>query len=402
MMFINLDEHKIYEKDESIFRSCSVEVIINRMFEEYLRQFYQEHAIYSQVKELWKQVSVNIPEATVFIVKDGRQYYLTKDLHFETVPKETFEISNTAHIVLAECFETCYSEFKKIIGDYKKWKHEKITLLIIGVRDRFWKQEMEDFLDEEQARFKEILKISLKQRMIDDITPKIMSLYRSVNLENETIMLIQKFKGDSREIHSVSSKLMVEKVSYLHVGRQLEEIISRYVPVDTDFLVNRLYNHIMMPKKDIKPYIRIKTVNENGVNAILFTPDGQIPVVSNWQFTKIYLFTLIKHNTERYPNSPYIINGDTISIRPISPEEGLCEMRKLNETMFQDMTCYVEYVGKRYSSSSDFDSDNLLYELQKGRLCNIVNRFTTKAYLKEKLEKAQEEGSYAFFQVVCS
>lgn len=421
MIVIDLNEHKSYQYfyEENFEIEPSVEGIINEMFKEYLGKFYQERTRDSQTKELWKQITMNIPERTVFVVKNAQKYYLTEDLHFEIVPEEFLEINPTAHMILAECFETCYRQFNELLKNYKAWKNVcEVTLPAIYVDNcnRPSIGKVEGFLENEQIKFEQILNVSLKSRMIDIVSPRIMELYRSVNLDNEPIMLIIKSKGKSREIYSVSSQLMVQKVSYLHMERQLEEIISRHVPVDSDFLVNRLYNYIMMPSSiNIKPYIRIRTVNEKGINATLFTPDRQIPIVSDLQFTKVYIFALIEHNANGYPQSSYTIGYDSISIQPVSPEEGLREMKEMNETMFQDMTCCVEYIGKKYRIHGvNFDTykketwdaeDSLVYELKQGELSLMESEILEALddyKIKNVAKKARKEGVYAFFKVKCS
>lgn len=174
----------------------------------------------------------------------------------------------------------------------------------------------------------------------------------------------------------------------------------------------------MMPSKNIKPYIRIRTVNEKGINATLFTPDRQIPIVSDLQLKKVYTFASIEHNANEYPNSPYSrIGEDSISIQPVSPEEGLREMKEMNETMFQDMTCYVEDIGKKYrihgrnhdtcKEETWDEEDSLVYELKQGEL-SLMESLTLESrdngYFKiqEVARKAQEKGVYAFFKVECS
>ena len=189
------------------------------------------------------------------------------------------------------------------------------------------------------------------------------------------------------------------------------------MPVDSDFLVNRLYNHIMMPPKNIKPYVRIRTVNEKSINATLFTPDRQIPIVSDLQFKKLYTFALIEHNADGYPNSPYRIENDSISIQPVSPKEGLQEMKEMNETMFQDMSCYVEHIGKKYRIREQHyktgewvtrdSEDSLVYELKQGEL-SLMESFTidyrdcAQDKIEEVARRAKKEGVYAFFKVECS
>lgn len=422
MMVIDFDENKSYlYLCRNVYVGSSVEEIINEMFKEHLGEFYQESTRDSQIKELWKQITMNIPKRTVFVVKNAQQYYLTEDLHFETIPEEFLEINPTAHMILAECFETCYREFKDLLKNYKVWENSYEATLPAIYLDAGNRNisigEVEEFLENKQEEFEEILNVSLRSRMIDIVSPRIMEIYRSVNLDNEPIMLIIKTDGDIREIYSVSSELMVEKVQYLHIERQLEEIIRRHVPVDSDFLVNRLYNHIIMPSKDIKPYIRIRTVNEKSINATLFTPDRQIPIVSDLQLKKVYIFALIEHNANGYTQSSYKINGDTITIQPVPPEEGLREMQEMNETMFQDMTCYVEYIGKKYRLHGENfatykmetwdEEDSLVYKLKQGEL-SLMEKSTLECSdngwhkIKEVAKKAQKEGVYAFFKVECS
>ena len=417
MIVIDFDENKSYRYSyRKLTGASSVEGIINEMFKEHLGEFYQESTRDAQIKELWKQITMKIPKRTVFVVKNAQQYYLTEDLHFETVPEEFLEINPTAHMMLAECFETCYRQFKDLLKNYKVWENPYEatlpTIYLDAGNRNISKGEVEKFLENEQEEFEKILNVSLKSRMIDIVSPRIKEIYRSVYLDNEPIMLIIKTEGDIREIYSVSSELMVEKIQYIHIERQLEEIINRHVPVDSDFLVNRLYNHIMMPSKNIMPYVRIRTVNEKGINATLFTPDRQIPIVSDLQFKKVYIFALIEHNANGYPQSSYKINGDTIRIQPVSPKEGLREMQKMNETMFQDMTCYIEDIGKKYRiHGRDFDTnkmetwdaeDSLVYKLKQGEL-SLMESLEMPSSEWHKVEeigrKAQKNGVYAFFRV---
>lgn len=388
MIFIDLDEHKIYNKFCEGFphNLKSVKEIINDMFIEYFEESYRYPALRAQMDELWKQISINIPEETVFVIKDAQRYYLTEDLHFETIPEAFLEISNTAHIVLAECFKTCYSNFKEYMGDYKDWEQEESTIPIIRMcnfRD-IEVEDVESFFESEQKIFEGILQISLRPKMIEIVSSRIMELYRSVNLDDEPIMIIVNDNINNREVYSVSRKLKIRKISYLYMERQLEEIIGRYVPIDVDFLVNRLYNHILMPSNNIKPYIRIKAVNEKGIDATLFMPDRQIPIVSDFQFGKVYLFTWIKkRNKDRI--STYNIGEDTISIESTFPPLGFREMEKLNETMFQDLTCErIEMDGK--------GGDSERWKLEQGKL----------TYLEKNIKKPEEEGFYAFFKVEIS
>ena len=158
-------------------------------------------------------------------------------------------------------------------------------------------------------------------------------------------------------------------------------------------------------------------MNEKSINATLFTPDRQIPIVSDLQFKKLYTFALIEHNADGYPNSPYRIENDSISIQPVSPKEGLQEMKEMNETMFQDMSCYVEHIGKKYRIREQHyktgewvtrdSEDSLVYELKQGEL-SLMESFTidyrdcAQDKIEEVARRAKKEGVYAFFKVECS
>ena len=155
MIVIDFDENKSYlYYYNGVFRvDSSVEGIINEMFKEHLDQFYQESTRESQIKELWKQITMNIPKRTVFVVKNAQQYYLTEDLHFETIPEEFLEINHTAHMILAECFETCYRQFKDLLKNYKVWENTyESTLPAIYLNGCKYPVigDLENFLENEQ------------------------------------------------------------------------------------------------------------------------------------------------------------------------------------------------------------------------------------------------------------
>ena len=146
-------------------------------------------------------------------------------------------------------------------------------------------------LDSAKYKFKEILQISLKPKMCNEVIDKIIELYNNTLLQNNPIMLITKEYDWGIKIYAVTDSLEIKEVTYSLIERELEEIIHEIVPEDTDFLVNRIYNHMIFPSKFVKPYIRIKKVQNKGlINAILYLKENDIPVVSDYKLKEFYTF----------------------------------------------------------------------------------------------------------------
>lgn len=421
MIIIDLDENRYYSNNKDF-----PEEYMNNLFNEYFSELYQEEAKKSRIKEIWKDISMNIPKNAVFIVKNAKQYYLTEDLNFEIVPKEFFEISNATHIILAECFQECYKKFEESMENYKEWDNTELSLItlyidtkvsdnLIDYITRAYVKDITNIVGPAEEKFKEILKISLKEKMYNTILPRIVDLYKRALLASEPIMLIIRTLHRERELYAVTNKLKVKKVSYNLIERELEEIINRIIPRDTDFLVNRIYNYMMMPLKDVKPYIRINEVQNSEVAATLYLHDRKIPIVTNSKFKNAYTFTSIEPDADGYPyQSRY--SSPKIKIYPTNPYSALNIMKKVNKTMFQNKECYVAIAGEKYEfvRNNGYDrvytksKENALYTLCKGKLtdilgnshsCIIQENSSEFKKIKEEFQKAKINGCYAFFEI---
>ena len=413
MILIDLDKHMVYED----YMETTQREIINEMFEEYFDKYYENKAKKLHVKELWKQISINIPEGiTLFLRKNAQWYYFNRNLHFKTMPKKLFEINKTAHIILAKCFETCYRNFNNLFKDYKGWTgSENITIPYIRVEgDQVDVIDSEAFLESLQVSdFYSILRISFLRKRVDEIIPKIMELYRSVFLDNKPIMFIAKYnKYGFKEIWSISNELRAKKISFSLIERELEEIINKNLAIDSDFLVNRLYNEIMMPGGKIKPYIRIKTVNEEGMEGTLFTSDRIIPIVMNWRYSgsnynSAYTFSFVYSNLIEDVKCQELktIDGSDIIIEPINPIRGLDRIKEVNKSMFKNMTCYVVDLNRNYFVKGEVRKlqEHLLYKLEQGKLTLINSSgevdIADISLIQERYQEATKEGIYAFFKV---
>ncbi len=423
MILLNINDRKWYYYEKGF-----AEDVIDMMFEEYFGELYQKDAVKWRLDEIWEKISMKIPKRAVFVEKDSVLYSVSSNLKFEAVPEEFFEIDEISHPVLIECFKKCYSEFKNIMKSYKEWDKEVIrnvpennfiANVYLGT-SRYYVPKIEYLsktLDSAKYKFKEILQISLKPKMCNEVIDKIIELYNNTLLQNNPIMLITKEYDWGIKIYAVTDSLEIKEVTYSLIERELEEIIHEIVPEDTDFLVNRIYNHMIFPSKFVKPYIRIKKVQNKGlINAILYLKENDIPVVSDYKLKEFYTFLKITHNGKLPFNRWIRYKNYQICIDAMEPCDGMEKISKVNQKMFNEMSCYVENPGKQYERY-DYDRDygschlttscNLLYKLKDGKIEKVYRSSTVnssgyekfKKIMEEEGAKADKEGVYAFWKI---
>ena len=426
MIMVDPDERKWYENDVS---NHFAEDVINDMFKNYFKEIYQENAVKRRLSEIWEKITIKIPKYSVFVIKDSTLYSLTSDLNFEIAPEDFFEIDEVSHPILIECFEKCYSKFKDLIKNYKKWEFcyecgGENSLVNIGLTTKKgftpWVQDLNFTLGEARSKFDDILCLSLKSKLLDKISPKIIEVYKSALLQNDPVMLVTRnYNGDLQKIYAITENLEAKEVTYSLIERELEEIIHEVVPEDTDFLVNRIYNSIMLPLKEVNPCIRINHVKEKGINATIYLAESDLPVVCGFSLKYFYAFLKTEHNSDYFPFSRKIryCSNYYINTKIRYPEDGLEIIQKINQEMFNNISCYVELVGKKYSyywydnyfvSQRKPTNYNILYRLENGKVIEVFDEEIRKNEKEEKSfnslmkkidKKIEEERSYAFWEI---
>ena len=428
MILLNINERKWYVHKEGF-----AEDVINDMFKEYFKELYQEDAMIWRISEMWEKISIKIPKQAVFVEKDAVLYSLNSDLKFEVAPEDFFEIDEVSHPVLIECFKECYSEFKNLIKNYRAWNDEQsdsirqtdsIANIYLQTSTKYVPdiESLSETLNSAEHTFDRILNVSLKPKISNHVKHRIVKVYESSLLQSDSIMLITKTDSCTQKKYAVTENLEVEEVTYSIIERELEEIIHEVVPKDTDFLVNRIYNFMMLPLSNVEPCIRINKVQDIGLNATIFFEEKGIPVVCDFSLKHFYAFLRIEHDYRYFPTKAEIRYYDNrkICVESISPEIGVKEFQKINRTMFENMSCYFEYCGKEYITyhyTSEYGyqrkekntQHNILYKMHKGKLEKIfkeeeVKEDTSehenfKKIIEQEGRKAKEQGSYAFWEI---
>lgn len=428
MILLNINEAKCY-----IYKEGFAEDIINDMFKDYFDELYQEDTVKWRIDEMWEKILIKIPKRAVLIEKDSILYSVNSDLKFKIAPEDFFEIDEVSHPVLIDCFNKCYSEFKNLIENYRLWSDKKgnigtqttdsIANIFLGTSGVYKPhiESLSETLNRAELRFNKILDISLKPKMANQICPKIVKTYESSLLQINPIILITKTDSYTQKIYAVADNLEVEEVTYSLIERELEEIIHGVVPKDTEFLVNRIYNFMMLPLTymRVKPYIRINRVHDTTLNATIFLKTMDIPVICNLDFKEMYAFLKVKANREGFPYSEEIRYGEykNVNVESMKPEIGVKIFSKINKSMFDDMSCYVEVPGKRYieyiiansTLQRSYSDYNILYKMDKGKLEIVYGNYETekhtpkhekfKGIMDAEYSKVKKQGSYAFWKI---
>lgn len=423
MIVININERKyyIYKRGYYTYDNYSPEYTITEMFEEHFNSIYKRNAVRRRLDEIWEKISMQIPENSIFVEKDSILYCINSSLEFEIVPKDIFEIDESAHPVLIECFEKCYSEFKNLIENYRNWESENdenvqninsignVFLKTSGYKDTI--EDLSITLANAKEKFSSILNVSLKDDIACQLSDKIVEVYKSALLQDNPIMLITKKQGYIKKIYAVTENLEVREVEYFLIEREIEEIVYEVIPEDADFLGNRIYNFMMFPLCDVKPYIRINKVQRAGINATIFLKEKDIPVICDLELKCFYAFLKINHN-DGFPTSKQIrYDKDMISVTPLSPERGIRIFLEFDETIFNEMLCYIEHSGKKYEFY-DYNRDSehkLLYRMNNGNIEPVYNesriRYNSEASerfektMKSEIEDANKQGIYSFWEI---
>lgn len=425
MIILNIDEKRWYS-----YKKGFAEDVINDMFKEYFNELYQENAAKRRVKEIWEKISTKIPKEAIFVEKDSVLYSVTSDLKFEVTPKDFFEIDEVSHPILIECFNHCYLKFRGLIENYKDWNGEdsdvslgKIDTMI----NVYWIvsqcvvaqfETLPETIKYARDKFEKILSISLKSKMCNQICSKISDMYESVILQSNPIMLMTKIEGDIQKIYAVTSNLEMEEVTFSLIERELEETIHEVIPEDTDYLVNRIYNFMMLPLKGMEPYIRINRIQKSGINATLFLRDKEIPVVSDLEWDYFYTFLKTDIGTKYFPISNMTRYLEkSLDVKRIPPSDGMEKIKQVNNEMFDEITCYVADYTKRYVLEHAPKEFFYLYKLKNGKINPVIEEgrsffsstrdYETTIYkntdeyntIEKETKKAKQQGCYSFWKI---
>lgn len=418
MVVLNINEKQWY-----IYEKGFAEDVINDMFKEYFDELYQKDAVERRLIEIWKRISMKIPERAILVEKDSVLYSVTSDLEFEVTPEDFFEIDEVSHPILIECFNCCYTKFKNLLKNYKNWNDKSDTKLretdiipnvYLGTQNHYtpYIESLSNTLEIKKTSFEKILSISLKNKMCEQVCPKILKVYESAILQSNPIMLITKTdfifgcKVGIQKIYAVTDDLKVQEVTYSLIERELDEIIHEVVPEDTDFLANIIYNFIMLPLKKAEPFIRINKVQNNGLNATIFLREKEIPVVCSLSMSDFYTFLKNGEKSDFPTDSRIRYDYERIIEDPISPKQGMNEFTKINKEMFNGMVCYVEDKGKSAYIYGSEERYNFLYQIKNGKIEEIYNSYemitkNSDEYkkIKEETEKVKKQGSYSFWKL---
>lgn len=419
MILLNINEKRWY-----IYKEGFAENVINDMFNEYFNKLYQKDAVKWRIKEIWEKISINIPKQAIFVEKDSVLYSVNSELKFELAPEDFFEIDEVSHPILIGCFNHCYSEFKNLIKNYRNWNNEdnaqlrktdSIANVYLKTMSRYYVPNIESLsstLESAQCTFNEILSTSLKSRMREQVCPKIVEVYKNAILQINPVMLITRTDYQIQKIYAVTDNLEVEEVTYSLIERELDEIIRKVVPEDTDFLGNRIYNFMMLPLKNVRPCIRINKVQKAGLNATIFLTEKDIPVVCDFGLDYFYAFIKAKPDYYTFPTCSYIRydNSNYVNISSVSPEIGMRKIQEVNKNMFNEMSCYIEKTDSIYRIYSNDDSEKLprykqLYKLNNGEVKEICNYFSIKKgspeynLIEKETANAKKQGCYSFWEI---
>lgn len=326
MIVLNSNEKKWYS-----YGSDFAEKVINDSFEAYFHEWYQKDVVKWRVAEMWEKISMKIPKQSIFIEKDSILYSVNSRLMFELVPEDFFEIEKVAHPILRKCFKKCYSDFKTLMKNYRDWEEKEkeevnaIANIFLNTSRNYFAciESLSNSLDYIKCNFEQILSISLKPKLYDQVCPKLIEVYKNTLLQDDPIFFITKTDSNIRKIYAVMDNLEIKEIAYSFLERELEEIIYEVVPEDTDFLINRIYNHLMLPLVDVMPCMRINKVRETGINATIFLEKRDIPVVCNSNLNCIYAFLKIEHDGDFPTDRQIRYHKEQISVKSLSPQKGL-------------------------------------------------------------------------------
>lgn len=436
MILLNINEEKVYSYKEGF-----IEIILNEMFGEYFNELYQESVAKIRTKEIWREISMEIPERAIFVEKDTILYTLSRDLKFEVVPKEFFKMKRVSHNIFFECFTKCYSKFKSFLENYRECADEQIIEGVSNVYniylDTLKVEDLSKTLRNAENVFADILGITLKEKLINIVLPKIVTEYERVLLKEKPIMLITKEHSEFEKVYAVMGDLSTKEVDYSIMEEELENIISEVIPEDTDFLVNRLYNFIISHNMEVRSCIRITEIKKEGLIAKIFSNEGSIPIVGDLDMKTFYAFVKNNHRQEFLPNVYIKYSNDKIPVdikhNYLRLNSIIEKMKKINKTMFDKISCYVECYEERYRKELagyqiagvlDFENPvlspkrrgfmgtgkfvdtqyNILYKLNKGKLlqCTVPVGYIDEQvdeFLEAEYKKAYKNGCYSFWEI---
>ena len=432
MYVINLDEKKLYE----FAGEKGAEEIMNDMFEEYFQRTYQESTVKSLVKDMWNHIEIKIPEKVeVFLKKDKMLYYIRAEnanedenkhededeyedefVRFEVAPRAFFKIKKDAHKVWKKCFDECNEKFARTMQNITSetgWKSTSFT--IMNVRCRKYPiciqckcEDFEDILKDKQQNFEKFVGKSLKEeKLCEEVAFKILKQYRKILLESNPIMFIT--NAETEEIYAIDNELVAKKVVFFSMQEELDSIVGEILPRDYGFLVNRIYNYIILPKEEIPAQIRIKKVNDNGLSGVIYVGKEIFPIVRFKNvYSEEYYFAIvpIKPNENKRSVEERLL-GSSISLKPIICKDIIAEI----DASILPEYCYIEDVSKKYyyyyyGNNKISTGFNQVYILENGVMhdafgynTNKINEEDNKK-IKEFYKREKNSVHYAFFEVI--
>ncbi len=416
MKIFNLDEKAVYTSTPDLFAEDFIEELVKK----YFSALYQEETKQDMVNEmLYKEISYNIDRMAYFIEKDSKMYMLTYNynsrsgLKLKLVPEDFYNLKrNDAHHIFFECFERCYGEFKEEIKNYKsKWKKKIYKEKIIG--NIYWKdnhpklyqrdiprfEEYTTYLRKVRNKIREILSISLKS--VDKTLSKIMELYEELILENNEGLIITIDKSPYQKKYAVtkdSKGLKFQEITYSLIENDLERIINQILPIDFEYLVNRIYNYFVMPlATNLKPYMRINQLTEKSVSVTVYLESMCLLAISDQELKNWYTFVKLKYdegeNLFEFPTTSSPYKGHILCCE-LSPEEGVKQFKRLNSDMLEGVECYVMDM---LNYNAEGNRKNVLYRIKNEEVRRIGEKYSL---TESMVEKVRQEGIYAFYKVL--
>lgn len=272
-------------------------------------------------------------------------------------------------------------------------------------------------LEEAGEAFTKRLVKTFKSPLCDEVGASILKSYEGLLFSEKPVMFVTttNLVSNVRKVYGITEDLHIVEIPNSLIERELEDILHKLIPQDTDFLGNAIYNYIMLPLISVPPYIRVNSVQDSGINATICFEERNIPIICDQSFTYGYALTSMSGvNQNDFPISTQIRFNSKIKLQvePIHPLDGIRAFQKVDSNIFKDTGCYFQFPGEKYTiKDTHYEytiNKNLLYYLDaRGHLGRLGDKvysnysYVTKA--REELNniagKAIKAGCYAFWRI---
>lgn len=434
MYVINLDEKKRYEFSGEKY----AEQIINDMFKAYFQRTYQKSTVESLLKDMWKNIEIEIPKQVIFLWKDEKLYYIAEAenkneteneyededeyedgfMRFEIAPRCFFRIKKDTHKVLKLCFEECNEKFARTMQNITSeagWKSTSFTMMNLRYKHS-WEhikwicEDLKESLKNKQRNFESFVGKSLKEELCEEVAFKMLKQYRKILLENNPIMFMT--NAYTEEMYAIDNELTAKRVVFFSIQEELEAIVGEILPSDYEFLVNRIYNYITFPKEEIPPQIRLKKVTKNGSSGVIYGEKGTFPIVESKE-GKYFTIVTIKPNEKMDRVKERIGSAVSIKSNELIVTDSISIIRKIDKSILPEYG-YIEVVDNCYTishgsyTSQEKSNFNHIYLFENNKCkevfdckygCITVSE-TEANKIKEFYKEEKDRVHYACFQII--